>query len=172
MPLAVGLVLEGYRSLPEVCAPLADEWARSFCVVDVQSGPFDSLWLFDSPENEALTERLAWDVPALANTSTNGFRPGALPRLAGRLLVDEWSYYFAIDAPEEDALRRATALARHIGDFSLSFLERLDEFADLLVCHVDGWWEFFSGRVEWHERLRAAWPDCRERPLAQASQPP
>lgn len=101
MGLAVGLVLEGYRSLPEICAPLADEYA-----------------------------------------------------------------------PEHEALRRATALARHIGDFSLPFLQRLDEFADLFVCHVDGWWEFFSGRVEWYERLRAAWPECRERDLSQASLPP
>lgn len=134
-----GLVLEGYRSLPEVCVPLADELARCFCVVDAQSGPFDSRWLFESPENEALADRLSWPVPAFVNTSTHGFRPGALPRLAGCLLVDEWSYYFAIETPEAEALRRATALAQHVNDLSVPFLRRLEDVADLLICHVDGW---------------------------------
>ena len=88
--------------------------------------------------NEALVESLWWEVPVLASTSTNGLRPGSIPRLANRMIVDECSYYFAIDAPEPQALARATALACHIGDFSEPLLRDLDGLADLFICHVDG----------------------------------
>jgi hypothetical protein len=167
-----GLVLPGYRALRDICAPLADEWSRCFCVIDVQAGPIDSLWLYESPENEALVESLWWTVPAFANTSTHGLRPGALPALADHVLVDEWSYYFAIDATEPEALRRATALAGHIGDFSELFMRSLPDYADLFVCHVDGWWELYTGRADWYARLMAAWPECRARPLEHASRHP
>jgi hypothetical protein len=172
MAVASGLVLDGYRGLAEVCAPLAAELSRCFWVVDIQSGPFDSAWLYESEANEALVESLWWEVPALANTSTSGLRPGSIPRLADRLIVDEWSYYFAIDAPEPKGLARATALARHIGDFSEPFLRDLDGLADLFICHIDGWWEFYCGRPDWSRRLRSAWPDCFERDLSQARLPP
>jgi hypothetical protein len=172
MPVVNGLVLDGYRSLPEVCAPLAAELTCCFWVVDCQSGPFRSSWMDESEQNEALTERQWWGVPALANTSTSGLRPGSIPRLADRLIVDEWSYYFAIEAPEQQALARATALAPHIGDFSKTFLRTLADLADLFICHADGWWEFYCGRPDWSRRLRSAWPDCFERGLGQAGEPP
>ena len=48
-----------------------------------------------SPRNDAILDQLLWQVPALANTSTCGFRPGLLAEFAGDVLVDEQSYYFA-----------------------------------------------------------------------------
>ncbi|HQR06004.1 MAG TPA: hypothetical protein PLN21_04230 [Gemmatales bacterium] len=171
MSLTNGLVLNGYYSLKEICAPLSAEWAECFCVVDVQGGPIKSLWVFDSPENESLYEQLYWEIPACKNTSTHGFRPGTFPRLAEHFNVDEWSYYYAIHASEHEALQRATALAPH-GAFSMSFLEHLDEYADLFVCHGDGWWEFYTGHGDWFKKLKAWWPDWRERPVSQASKPP
>ena len=171
MPIASGLVLNGYFSLKEICEPLSTEWAQSYCVIDVQAGPINSLWVFDSPENESLYDQLHWEVPAFANTSTQGYRPGTLPRLAEHFNVDEWSYYYAIHASEHEALQRATALARH-GAFSKSFLEQLDKYADLFVCHGVGWWEFYSGHAEWLNKLKSWWSDCRERPLSQASKSP
>lgn len=172
MPALPGLVLDGDRSLPEVPAPVADELARCFWVVDIQCGPLDSRWVYASPKNEALVGRLAWSVPAFENTSTFGFRPGTVPRLARRFLVDGWSYYWVIDAAEPEALRRATALAGHVGDFSREFLRRPDEVAALFICHGDGWWEFFTHRPDWHRQLRAGWPECRERSLAKAGSSP
>lgn len=172
MPTLPGLVLPGDRSLPEVLAPVADELPRCFWVADAQGGPLDSLWLFESDENDALVERLEWDVPAFRDTSTRGYRPGTVPRLARQFLVDEWSYYWAIDAAEPEALRRATALARHVGDFTEGFLERLSEVADLFVCHADGWWECFTARPDWHRRLREGITGCRERPLTLAGRSP
>jgi hypothetical protein len=164
-----GLVLPGYRSLREVCAPLADEWSRCFSVVDLQSGPFDGLW---ATENEALVDRQMWNLPVFDNTSTCGLRPGTLPRLADHLILDEWSYYFAIDAPETEAYHKAISLDGHIGDFREHFLRGLDVSADLFMSHGDGWWEFFTGRADWHARLRQAWPECRTRPLREAGTAP
>src|SRR5688572_28462273 len=172
MPVNVGLVLPGKHSLREVCAPLADELSRCFWVVDIQSGPFDSLWLFDSPENEALVERQSWPVPAFGQGSTSVFRPGCLPLLADHLISDEYSYYFVIDAPKEQALPRATTLERHIGDFSENFLQDLGGAADLYLCDADGWWEIYCGRPDWVARLRAAWPALRERPLSRGGKAP
>ena len=171
MPVTAGLVLDGEHSLPEVCAPLAADLRRCFCVVDIQAGPLDSLWLFASLEHERTVEELSWKLPSFANTSTRGFRAGSWPRLAAHLLVDEWSYYYFIDAPEAEASARASKLATHIGDFSEDYLQRLDRHADLFICHGDGWWEFFTGRPEWHRTLFSQLAGCRERSLAQAGNP-
>jgi hypothetical protein len=152
---------------------LADELSRCFWVIDLQYGPFNSLWLFESPENAALVDRQSWPVPGLDGGSTSGLRPGSLPALADRLMHDEFSYYFAIDAPEEEqALRRATALKGHIGDFSENFLQDLAGAADLFLCDADGWWEMYCGRPDWAARLRAAWPQIRERPLSRGGKAP
>src|SRR5256885_1079245 len=136
MPIVACVVLKGYRSLSEVCGPLAADLDRCFWVVDLYSGPFRADWMFASADNEALAEQQFWDMPAFADTSTHGFRPGTIPRLAEHLIVDEWSYYFAIDAPEDMALRRASLLVGHIGDLTEGFLRRLDGAADLFICHV------------------------------------
>ena len=172
MSTDVGLVLPGKHSLREVCAPLADELSRCFWVVDIQSGPFDSLWLFESPENEALVERQSWRVPAFGHSSTAGFRPGSLPLLADHLISDEYRYFFVIDAPEELARPRAATLARHVGDFSENFLQDLGGAADLFLCDADGWWEIYCRKPDWVARLRADWPELRERPLGSGGKAP
>ena len=172
MPILTSLLLPAPRSLSEVCAPLAAELERCFWVVDLYSGPFRADWMFASEANEALAERHFWDLPAFANRSTHGFRPGTIPRLAEHLVLDEWSYYFAIDAAEDVALGRASLLAGHIGDQSPEFLRRMDEVADLFMCHVDGWWEFYTGRSGWFARLRSAWPECIVRPVQRLGTPP
>ena len=164
MPVSTRLILKGYRPISEILAPLGDELDRCFWAVDVQSGPFN--------DPDVLPEAQFWEVPAFKDSSTIGLRPGTLPKLAGSLIVDEWSYYFALDAPENQALRQAIALARHIGDFSEEFLGELDQVADLFICHADGWWEFYTGKPDWHRQLLAAWPDCVERPLSGAGNVP
>ena len=42
----------------------------------------------------------------------------------------------------------------------------------MFVCHGDGWWEFYTGRDDWYQRLRNGWPGGRERSLAEAGLPP
>jgi hypothetical protein len=172
MPITAGLVLKGRRSLAEVCAPLAADLDRCFWVVDLYSGPFRSDWLFASADNEALAERQFWDLPAFEDTSTHGFRPGTIPRLADLLILDEWSYYFALGGHEDVALRRASLLAGRPWDLSERFLRGLDAAADLFLCHVDGWWQFYTGRADWFNRLRAAWADCAVLPLGRVGPPP
>ena len=44
-----------------------------------------------------LAEQQYWEIPAFADTSTYGFRPGTIPRLADHLVIDEWSYKIAIN---------------------------------------------------------------------------
>jgi hypothetical protein len=172
MPVERGLVLDGYRSLRAIFEPLAAELARCFLLVDVQAGPFD-LWSGGRFEdNMALIDGQLWDVPVLENRSTAGLRPGAIPQLTDRINVDEWSYYFAIDASETEALARAGVIADHIGDLSEPFLRDLDCVADLFICHAEGWWEFYCGRPDWCDRLVTTWPDCIARPLGRAGTPP
>jgi hypothetical protein len=166
MPIDARLILTGPRSLPEVCVPLAAELARCFWVVDLYSGPFRHDWLFASEDNEALCDQQYWEVPAFANTSTHGFRPGTIPQLAEHLILDEQSYYYAIDSPEHIALGRASLLAGHIGDQSEGFLRGLDTIADLFLYYEGGeWWEFYTGRKEWLDRLSAAWAGGVVRPI-------
>jgi hypothetical protein len=62
-------------------------------------------------------------------------------------------------------------LAGHIGELSVRFLRQLDVAADLFLCHVDGWWEVYTGRPAWFDRLRSAWADCVVRPLERAGSP-
>ena len=99
-------------------------------------------------------------------------RPGTIPQFADWLVVDEFAYYFAIDAPESEALVRAKVIADHVGDLSEQFLRDIDQVADLLIVHGNGWWELYSGRPDWYDLLVTAWPDCIARPLNQAGTPP
>ena len=168
MAVELGIICPGYRPLADVCIPLATELARCYWVVDVQAGALGAAWMID---NYALFDRHLLDVPAFRHSSTRGFRPGFLPRFAREINVDEWSYFFAIDAEEMTALERANHLAK-CEWLSEGFLCRLDSLADLLMCHGDGWWEFYTGRSEWHRRLLAAWPESAERPLRHAGTPP
>jgi hypothetical protein len=153
-----GLVLNGCRSLSKICAPLANELQRCFWVVDAQSGPFRGG--FASVEGQMLYEKCYWNIPAFANTSSHGLRPGTIPKFAAKLILDEWSYFYAIDSSEDIALQRTAFLQGNIGNLSKDYLKWLEAGADLLIVHGDGWWEFYTPRKSWFERLQAAWPEC------------
>jgi hypothetical protein len=172
MPIESGLVLTGNHRLEAVCHPLSADLSRCYWIVDDQAGPFDSLWIYESPEHEAMLDRLFLDVPECRDSSTTCWRPRTLAELASHLVVDEWTYFFAIDAPEAEACRRAGHIARHIGDLPEGFFESLDDFADLFLFHADGWWEFYPTRPDWHQRLRCGLPGCTERESRLAGQPP
>ncbi len=86
--------------------------------------------------------------------------------------MDEWTYFYAIDASEEDARIRAGRIARHIGDLSREFFEELDSLADLFMFHADGWWELYTARPHWYARLRSGFPGCSERSSRLAGEPP
>jgi hypothetical protein len=86
--------------------------------------------------------------------------------------VDEWTYFFAIDASKEEVRIQAGRIARHIGDLSREFFGELDRLADLFRFHADGWWEFSTARTYWHDRLRSGFPGCTERSSRRAGEPP
>ncbi len=71
MPVKNGLVLKGYQRLEAICRPLSADLTRCYWVIDDQAGPFDSRWIHDSPENEALLTCQFLDVPECENTSTS-----------------------------------------------------------------------------------------------------
>jgi hypothetical protein len=172
MAVKSGLVLEGRHRLEAVCRPLSAHLTRCYWVIDDQTGPFDSRWVHGSPDHGALLRRQFLDVPECRDSSTTCWRPRTLPKLADRILVDEWTYFFAIDAPEEEARSRAGRIARHIGDLSVGFFEGLDGLADLFLFHGDGWWELYTARPDWHQRLRSGLPGCTERSTRRAGKPP
>jgi hypothetical protein len=170
MPVSSGLILDGKRSFAEVCAPLADDLADCFWALD-SDWQIDHGWYYESDENEDLVRSLRWNLPALAGRFA-GFRSGIVPLLADRILVDEWSFFFAIKGPENRAAAQATRLAGYAGAYSETFLRDIECYADLLLCHIDGWWEFYSGRADWLERLLSAWPGCVERDVSRATESP
>jgi hypothetical protein len=75
MAVESGLVLEGYHPLDSVLRPLTPYPVPCHWVIDDQAGPFDSRWIYGSPENEALLGRQSLDVPGCRNTSTTRWRP-------------------------------------------------------------------------------------------------
>ena len=164
MPVTSGLILNGRRSFAEVCAPLALELADCYWAVD-HDWQIDHEWYYESDDHQALVDSLRWDLPSLRGRFA-GFRPGLVPRLADRLIVDEWSFLYAIEGPDTRAEARATRLASYEGVYSTAFIRNIECYADLLLCHIDGWWEFYSARPDWLERLRSAWPGCQERKVS------
>jgi hypothetical protein len=167
-----GLILPGYRSFREVVHPLAAGVAPCFWVIDDQQGPFDSRWLYASPENEALVEKKLFDAPACRNTSSSCWRPHTFPRLAEHVYVDEWTYFFAMRCSDEEVPQRAEWVVRHIGKLTGDFFGHLSQVAELFLFHADGWWELYTSDVEWRQRFRDSFPESFERSWQRAGDPP
>jgi hypothetical protein len=167
----MGLVLRGSHRLEDLLRPLHPYPTRCHWIIDDQTGPFDSVWIYGSPENEALIARQQ-DVAECRDTTTSCWRPRTLPKLSAHVVVDEWTYFFAIDAPEDEVRRRAGHLSRRIGDLSEEFFSRLDVLADLFMFHADGWWEFYATCPDWHGRLQSGLAGCVLRTARRAGEPP
>lgn len=159
MPRSPGIIVAGSFGLSKALQPISVEVAPACWIVDVQSGPFDSRWVYASPDNENIVNRKWIDVPALADTSAGCWRPHTFPRLAEHTIVDEWSYFYAFRCAEDQVVERATNIAQlNRGGFSADFFDRLPFVADLFLMHVDGWWEYYSHHAEWRQKILAAFP--------------
>jgi hypothetical protein len=167
-----GVVLPGYLPFRAVIQPLAVEVAPCFWLIDDQSGPFDSRWVYASPANEALRERKWFDAPECRNTSASCWRPHTFPRLAEHIVVDEWTYFFAMRCREDEVPQRAAWIVRHIGKLTGEFFEHLSRAADLFLFHADGWWELYTHHVGWSRKFRPVFPASYERSWQKAGQPP
>ncbi len=155
--------------MPDIIAPLADEVARCYWLVDTQSGPFRDGYL---PEQEAVYEKLFVEVERCRDTSTTCWRPGTLPRYAKEVVIDEWTYLFGMRCDEKSVPERAGWLCSWVGKFDSDFFARLGVVADLFVMHVDGWWEVYTGHDEWQQRLRTAFPQSLKRSSGEVGRPP
>ena len=94
-----GLIIPRRAELREILQPLSRELAECFWLVDTQSGPFRD---FFDPAKEAAYEALMLDTEACRDTSCSTWRPGTLPLHADHLVVDEWTYLFAMRCDERD----------------------------------------------------------------------
>ena len=166
-----GIILAGEQKLSAVMHPLAAELAPCYWLLDVQSGPFDSRWLDASPENQAMVERKWVNVPA-CDGSASCWRPHTFPQLADHVVIDEWTYFFAMNCREEDLARRAEWIVRRIGKMDAEFFGGLGGVADLFLFHADGWWEFYAPQAAWRVKLAAAFPTGVERSWREAGEPP
>jgi hypothetical protein len=92
-----------------VIQPLAVEIAPCFGLIDAQTGPFDSRWLHASKEHESIRERKWFDAPACRSSSSSCGRSHTFPRLAEQIIVDEWTYFFAMRCTEEQVPQRASS---------------------------------------------------------------
>ena len=167
--LPPGIIIPRPAELRAVLEPLAGELADCYWLVETQSGPFRDYYV---PEKEAAYDALALDTEACRDTSCSTWRPGTLPDHADQLVVDEWTYLFAMRCDESDVAARAAWLMPHIGRFGAGFFAGFESVVDLFVMHVDGWWEVYTRHSEWHRQLRRAFPESFERSVAEAGAPP
>lgn len=161
-----GLVLSKDESFSEVIRPLRAELAPCFWLVSHQSGgPFDSLFV---SQNEALFEKQRFDVPACRHTDCSCWRPATFPRLAERVILDEYTHFFALQCGELEMRQWAEAYARQLThEFG-----RLEQRADLYLVYGDGWWEIYTPHADWLRRFRHAFPTSCDRSWRKAGQPP
>ncbi len=115
-----------------------------YWLVCTQGGPFS---ITDKPnfkELDAETSSFIIDVPEFRGTDIYLFRPGVFPRFAGLLVIDEWTYLFALDGPEESAKRNALKIEKCAGDWlSRTFFEAVESSALGFFAYVDGFWEVY-----------------------------
>lgn len=163
-----GLVVPHAIELRAVLAPLAADLAKCYWLIDAQSGPFrDNL----PGQNEAVYDELLVETDACRGTSCSCWRPGTLPRLADQVVVDEWTYLFAMQCDETGVPERAEWLRPRLGKFDADFFAGLPAVADLFVIHADGWWEVYTSREDWQCELRVAFPDAFERSVGEVGLP-
>ena len=73
------------------------------------------------------------DTEACRDTSCSTWRPGTLPLHADHLVVDEWTYLFAMRCDERDVPARAAWLMPHLGAFGASFFAGFESVVDLFA---------------------------------------
>ena len=164
-----GLVIPRPAGLPAVLAPLANELAHCYWLIDTQSGPFRD---YSLPGREAVYDKLLVETDACRDTSCSCWRPGTLPRYARQVVVDEWTYLFAMQCDRAAVSERAAWLWRQSGKFDDAFFAGLSAVADLFFMHGDGWWEVYTPHDDWRCELRSAFANSFTRSAAEAGRPP
>ena len=164
-----GLVIRQTMPLKTILAPFAAELSKCYWLIETQSGPFRDHHL---PDKEAAYEKLFFETDACRDSSCTCWRPGTLPRHAEQVVIDEWTYLFAMRCDESSVAQRASWLRRKLGRFDAEFFAKLGEVSDLFLMHVDGWWEIYTAHEEWQREFRIAFPRSLKRSAGEAGRPP
>jgi hypothetical protein len=95
-------------------------------------------------------------VPEFGDTDQHLFRSGVFPRFAELLVVDEWTYLFALDGPEESAKQNALKIEGCAGGWlSRTFFEVVESSTLGFFIYVDGFWEVYLQDQSAHANLLA-----------------
>lgn len=162
-----GIILHTDLAFAEVIRPLASEVGLCFWLIDHQSAnPFDSLYV--SKHAQAF-EKKRLDVPIGRRSVVSCWRPYTFPRLADRVRLDEWTYFWGIKCNETEVSDRVKWLDEHPQLTSDAF-SRMG--ADILLFWPDGWWEIYTSHDDWRQKLRQAFPNSYERSWRKAGELP
>lgn len=151
-----------------ISVTLEDQIGNCNWIIQSQGGPFDSRWIYESDENEQLLDRFYIDLPYYPGPV---WRRGVFPLLAPQLLGGEWLTLIAFTC-EEAAITSDRVRIMYPFDVCASIRSgHLDEWIDLVVLHVDGWWECYSKHSDWIEEIVNEFPMAVSRSCTQACTP-
>ena len=88
-----------------------------YWLICTQAGPFSVTYTPNFEDLEEETSSFIVDVPEFRGTDKHLFRPGVFPRFAKLLVMDEWTYLFALDGPEESAKQNALKIEKCSGNW-------------------------------------------------------
>jgi hypothetical protein len=162
-----GIILNEDKPLAALVAPIAAELSDCYWLIDSQAG-----WGLPPESQDELYDEKFVRTDACEYRSCSCWRPGTFPEHADDLLIDEWTYLFAMRCEASDVERRAARLVRRLGRFDAEFFDGLEAVADAFFMHVDGWWEIYTFHREWRRRLCQAFPGATERTCEQVGRPP
>jgi hypothetical protein len=148
-----GLYCPSDNSFLDLLRPMFTRLDSLYWIVDCQSGPVRSEWIYESAEHERIFEDMHVDVPRFESTSTKLWRPGSLSQIWNVLYFDEWSYFVGFESTEAEAVKRATRIG-FPGSFTPEFYTSLEREAELCVVQVDGWWEIYPARAELFSQIQ------------------
>jgi hypothetical protein len=115
-----------------------------YWLVCTQGGPFSITDKSNFEELAAETSSFLLDVPEFRNSDMHLFRLGVFPQFSEFLVIDEWTYLFALDGPAEFAKRNAVKIGECAGDWlSRAFFEAVESTALGFFIYVDGFWEVY-----------------------------
>jgi hypothetical protein len=153
------LYFDSDDSFADVLSPMFARLDSLYWIIDCQSGPVNSQWIYKSEDNERSFEAAHIDVPAFESTSTCLWRPGSLSLFRRELFFDEWSYCVGFKSDESEAIERAGRIG--FPRFRNEFYEMIESEAELLAVQIDGWWEFYPANKEIFSLVQKS-ADCRE----------
>jgi hypothetical protein len=149
-----GIIVEYDANFCEMFKPIIEEFERFYWLADFQSWPVDFDWSHENEENKRFVEEICLELPLLANTSTQVWRPGTLPKLAPYIHFSEWSYLTGLKCDENDVGRLIAEFFFCKGFLYREYFQLVDLYAEIYIVYVDQWWEIYTNRKQWFDILQ------------------